>query len=131
MRAFKRSQKQNIIKRILQVLTKYSLPNRTLVVDHINLLSRHVEAAGHPLILLNIWKGDSVDRVYEGLSTDEAPLIGIARNLKNHEGANSSLDALTALKRLVDITLRYALKISGNLMINTDSEEVLSSYYHA
>lgn len=105
--AFERYQRRQIFQLIFQVIIRDRLPTSALVVDHINLLVRHIETTHQPLRLLGKLQRNADDDQLGELSIDEAPLISLMRKLNNHHDVTSDDHTMLVIKQLGSKTLQY------------------------
>jgi hypothetical protein len=102
-----RRQRDEIFSRILRILTSKLLPSSaTVIVDHINLLTRLVERISDPFILLRQGPEDIVATYLEGNPSYEAPLITLGRRIDQSQGVELEFTPALALKLLGEVTIR-------------------------
>lgn len=106
--AFDREQRKEIFTTVLRILLSNALPTTRMTVDHICLLVEHVGVSNNSLSLLSAEYKHSAEGPLEGLSTNEAPLLSLARQLDENQDSIpiSSISLAMAFTRLAQLTLR-------------------------
>lgn len=110
--AFKRNRRRQIFVLIFNAIIKGGLPNSALLADHLNLLTRYIESAHQSQILLRSWQENTDNRQFKGLLTNEVPLVGLFRRIKEHQDPTFNYQLLPALRQLGGKSLMYVLKPS-------------------
>lgn len=104
-------QRDEIFKRVLEVLTLENLPLSTsFLVNHINLLTRFIEKISHPFILLKRENTEEKNENYIKLNRGgESPLITLANRLDSDSCMELGIAPALALKVLAEVTLKYVI----------------------
>ncbi len=103
----KRRQRDEIFISILRILVSKRLPSSaTVIVDHINLLTRLIERVSDPFILLREGQDDIVATYLESIPSAEAPLMSLGRSIDRSQGMELDFTPALALKLLSEVTIR-------------------------
>ena len=103
---FDRGQRKRIFKAVLQFLLSKALPIVAMTVDHLNVLIENIDVSNNSWSLLSIEDKSSAEGLTEGCSTNEAPLLCLARQIDNNQSSNFSNSLTIAFTCLVRLTLR-------------------------